>query len=152
MHRLRFRLLTEVRGGTLVEFAMVLPILALLFMGILDFSRYFFTRMTLQHAIVEGARFAVAGNALTDGSGNPMTRVESIKKVIVDNATSLDLDVNSLVVNPADGGGPGQVVTVTGSFTFEFLTPGIQAMVPGGTHTFTIGTTMKNEPFFVVTP
>lgn len=148
MHRSRWTRIAQDRGSTVIEFAMVLPVIALIFMGILDFGRYFFTRITLQHAVHEAGRFAITGNALSDANGDPMTRVESIKQVIVDNATSLDVDVNLVEVDPVDGGGPGQIVTVRSSFTFEFLTPGIQAMVPGGAHDFTVTTTMKNEPFF----
>lgn len=136
------------RGSTVIEFAMVLPFIALLFMGILDFGRYYFTRLTLQHAVHEAARFAVTGNSLEDSKGNAMTRAESIKQVILEQASELDLDVSRLDVNPADGGGPGEVVTVLGGFTFEFLTPGIKAMVPGGSHDFSISASMRNEPFF----
>lgn len=149
MKRLAFRGKDSDRGSTLLEFALVAPILTILFMGILDFGRYHFSRITLQHAIHEAARFAVTGNSLNDpNTGTPMTRAESITQVILAQASDLDLDVNRVDINPADGGGPGQVVTVTGGFTFEFLTPGMQALFPGGVHDFTVATSMKNEPFF----
>lgn len=148
MHRTHRKILGGDRGSTVIEFAMVLPFIALLFMGILDFGRYYFTRMTLQHAVHEAARFAVTGNTLEDSNGDPMSRAESIKQVIMEQASELDLDVSRLDVDPADGGGPGEVVTVIGGFTFEFLTPGIKAMVPGGSHDFTISASMRNEPFF----
>ncbi len=135
------------RGQTMIEFAMVIPIVALLFMGIFDFSRFFYTQLTLQHAIHEATRFAVTGGTLDDAQGNTMTRAESIKSVITREATALDLDVNRLIVDPADGGGPSEIVTVTGNFEFQFVTPGVNRFFPGGKHDFTVATSMKNEPF-----
>lgn len=135
------------RGQTMIEFAMVIPIVALLFMGIFDFSRFFYARLTLQHAIHEATRFAVTGGALDDGQGNTMTRVESIKSVITREATALDLDVDQLIIDPADGGGPTEIVTVTGNFEFQFVTPGVSVFFPGGKYDFTVATSMKNEPF-----
>jgi hypothetical protein len=131
----------------MVEFAMVIPIVALLVMGIFDFSRFFYARLTLQHAIHEATRFAVTGGALDDGQGNTMTRVESIKSVITREATALDLDVDQLIIDPADGGGPSEIVTVTGNFEFQFVTPGVNVFFPGGKYDFTVATSMKNEPF-----
>ncbi|MEJ2153266.1 MAG: pilus assembly protein [Gemmatimonadota bacterium] len=131
----------------MIEFAMVIPIVALLFMGIFDFSRFFYTQLTLQHAIHEATRFAVTGGTLDDAQGNKMTRVESIRSVITREATALDLDVNRLVIDPADGGGPSEVVTVTGNFEFQFVTPGVSTFFPDGKYDFTVATAMKNEPF-----
>jgi len=135
------------RGQTMIEFAMVIPIVALLFMGIFDFSRFFYTQLTLQHAIHEATRFAVTGGALDDAQGNTLTRAESIKSVITREATALNLDVDQLIVDPADGGGPSEIVTVTGNFQFQFVTPGVSTFFPSGKYDFTVATSMKNEPF-----
>jgi Flp pilus assembly protein TadG len=139
----------ETRGSTLVEFALVVPMIIVLFMGITEFGRFYFTRITLQHAVREAARFAVTGGTLPDpDTGDPMTRVESIRHVILEEAANLDLDVEGLVVDPPDGGGPSAVVTVTAEFRFEFIAPVIRQMFPGGGYDFTVATAMKNEPFF----
>src|SRR5439155_15182551 len=55
---------TRVRHGgqqaqSLVEFAMVVPILALLFLGAVDLTRAFYTYMGLQNATREAARAAI---------------------------------------------------------------------------------------------
>lgn len=44
------------RGAVAVEFAIVLPVLLLLVMGIAEFGRAYNTQMTLTHAAREGAR------------------------------------------------------------------------------------------------
>lgn len=56
------------RGSELVEFAFVLPILLLLFFGILWFARAYNTYETMTQAAREGARLAVAP-ACSDCSG-----------------------------------------------------------------------------------
>ncbi|MGH7658216.1 MAG: TadE family protein, partial [Gemmatimonadales bacterium] len=73
------------RGGTLVEMAISIPIVIMMMMGIFEFSRLYYTRVTVQHAVREAARFAVTGNTMDDAdTGDPLTRAESIKRVIRD--------------------------------------------------------------------
>ena len=47
------------RGQTLVEFALVLPIIVILLFGIIDFGLMLNHRITLQHAVREGARYGM---------------------------------------------------------------------------------------------
>jgi Flp pilus assembly protein TadG len=137
------------RGTTIVEFAIVAPLVLLLVFGVIDFSRLFYTRLTMQHAVREAVRFAVTGNVTQDpNTGQPRTRPESIRAKIVENATGLDVDVNTIQITPADGGGPGQIVTVRTDFTFEFATPVIKPFFPGGNYPFAVSSSMKNEPFY----
>lgn len=135
------------RGTSIVEFAMMIPIVMFLFMGIFDMGRYFYTQATLQHAIREAARFAVTGANGVDAQGRTVQRATAITQVIMDKATDLDLKVENLVIDPADGGGPNDVVTVTANFRFGFVTPGMQKMFSGNSHDFSVSTSMKNEPF-----
>ena len=141
------RLRSSCDGQGLVEFAMAIPIVLFLFFGVFEFGRLFYSRLTLQHAVAEATRFAVTGNVLTDSLGNPVSRLESVKTVISRNATALDVDVDRVKVDPDDAGGPGDVVRVTAEFTFHFLVPGWSAMFPDGTLSFSVSTSMKNEPF-----
>ena len=140
--------LRDARGTTVAEMAIVLPLMLLLVMGIFDFSRLFYTRITLQHAVREAVRFAVTGNASTDPDGNPLTRIESIRAKILDHAVNMDVDVDAIVVNPPDGGGPGDVVTVGTSFSYEMATPVLRPFFPGGRYDFAVSSAMKNEPFY----
>jgi len=137
------------RGTVVLEFALVAPIVILLFVGIAEFGRFYHARLTLQHAVREAGRFAVTGNTLVDpDTGQDLTRAESIRRVILDQAANLDLDVERLEIDPPDGGGPSAVVTVTAGFRFEFVAPGVRQMFPEGGHDFTISMSMQNEPFF----
>jgi Flp pilus assembly protein TadG len=136
------------RGGTLVEFAVSIPIVVLMMMGIFEFGRLYYTKVTVQHAVREAARFAVTGNTMNDpDTGDPLTRAESIKAVIRAQAQDLDIDLDRIVLDPADGGGPGDVVRVSAGFTYQVVAPGIQSLFPGGLYDFTVSTAMVNEPF-----
>jgi Flp pilus assembly protein TadG len=129
-----------------LELALAIPVVMVLFMGIFEFGRLFYARVTMQHAIAEAARFAVTGGTLNDAQGNPLTRAESIVAVIKRQAIALDVDVDNLTINPPDGGGPSQVVTVSGDFSYDFVTPGIHSVFPDAEYTFTVSTSLKNEP------
>jgi hypothetical protein len=75
------------KGGTAVEFAIALPLFIMLVVCIIEFGWYFFVQHTLQYATREGMRLALVGRTLTDPSGNPMTRVESIIRTIKEQAS-----------------------------------------------------------------
>jgi hypothetical protein len=72
------------RGNAFVEMAFaILPLFALLF-GIVDFGFAIFLRSTFQHAVREGARYAVTYNTLP-GMGHDA----SIKSIVTTNAMGL---------------------------------------------------------------
>ena len=54
-----------------MEFALVMPLVLFLFFGVFEFGRFYFARITLQHAVAEAARFAVTGSVLHDTMGTP---------------------------------------------------------------------------------
>ena len=60
--KLLIRHLRSTRGQALVEFALVLPIFAIMLFGIIDFGRYVFTANSLNNSAREAARFASVGN------------------------------------------------------------------------------------------
>jgi Flp pilus assembly protein TadG len=90
------RLFRANRGSTVLELALAIPIVMILFMGIFEFGRLFYARVTMQHAVAEAARFAVTGGTLDDDQGDSLTRAQSIVAVIQRQATALDIDVDQL--------------------------------------------------------
>jgi Flp pilus assembly protein TadG len=76
------------RGQSLVEFALALPIILLLFMGIFDFGRAIFAYNTVSNAARDGARVAIVDQRTTAG-------VSNAAQAAADQATGLGL-------NPAD--------------------------------------------------
>lgn len=58
------RLWNDERGGALVEFALVLPLLMLVLMGMVDFAQAWHTHHVMADAAREGARWAVVDDGL----------------------------------------------------------------------------------------
>jgi len=122
-------------GTALIEFALVLPILLVLAMGMIDFGRAFHMKGLLDQAAREGARIAVV--------------------------TTPDPDLVTARVNAVMGSGgyapgtvavvgpdPANMVTVTVTSTFTFITPGVFALIgasPGGDISMTGQCVMRFE-------
>jgi hypothetical protein len=142
------------RGVETVELAIILPVFLLLLFAILDFSRLFFTEITLQHAMREGGRFGVTGQRLPDPD-DPDTlqsRVDSIKQVVEEAAVGISLDAEEVSIASVHGGqgsagGPGDTFTISMSYRFSFVTPLVGQFFDDGAYTFTVSTTFRNEPF-----
>jgi len=136
-----------------VETALALPILLLVFFGIFDVSRVLVSHLAIQHAVREGARFAVTGRHLTDPNGSTpssMSRLQSIKRTVVAGArpfVTLPIDEVSVTSAGIDGGGnPGSLVTVRVVHGVSFLTP-LAEFFPNGEVVFDVASVFKNEPF-----
>jgi Flp pilus assembly protein TadG len=114
------------RGGALIEFAIVLPLLLLLVGGIVDFGILFYNKQVLTNASREGARAGIVYQI--DGAGNKIILTESDIQGIVERycedkklwtfggsslPTTTAPRVDSLTY-PSD-------LTVTVSFNYTFL-------------------------------
>src|SRR5688500_14135698 len=53
------------RGATIVEFALIIPILLTLLLGIMEWAWLARTQLTTANAVREGVRFATVGNTST---------------------------------------------------------------------------------------
>jgi hypothetical protein len=139
------RLLRANHGSGLVEFALVLPLLMSLMFGIFEFGRIGLSHLTARYAVAEAARYAVTGRQRSDPeTGEPISRAESIRQVIREKVGQLAI-ADSIVIDPPDGGGPDDLVTVSVSFTYRFFLPGLEEVIPPVD--FTVRSAMKNEPF-----
>jgi len=134
-------------GQALVEFTLVLPLLLVLFFSIIEFSLFFYTRVSLRHVVRESARFAVTGNVLTDSTGTPMTRVQSIERMILNGATGFTLSPSNITVTPADGGGPGAVVRIAVHYDYAARLPPFRIFFPNGHVNIDVATVTKNESY-----
>jgi len=147
-HRLR-QLKRSTSGQSLAEFALVLPVLLLVFMGIFEFGRFYYTRLTLQHAVREATRYAITGQTQTDPeTGEPISRANSIVSVILANTATLHVDLDGISIDPADGGGPEEIVRVRVDFGYDFEMPLVKDLLPESGVTLSYETAMRNEPFY----
>ena len=146
---------SDATGQAMVEYALVLPLIALLVFGLIDFGRLFFTELTLQNALRIAGRYAVTGNHLPNPANpsQPISRVASIKQVAQQNA--MGLDVSGLVISsqPSGGalspgaGGPGDTIQLSLTYSLALLTPIVGQFFQAGVYTFTVNTYFHNEPF-----
>lgn len=68
------------RGQAMVEFALVLPILLIILLGIMEFGLVFHEYLVVTHAAREGARVAVLGGTDTEISSAVTRAADSIDR------------------------------------------------------------------------
>jgi Flp pilus assembly protein TadG len=149
------------KGNAAVEFALALPIFAILLIGIMEFGWYFFVQHTMQYATREGMRLALVGRQLVV-SGNTLTREASIIKTVKDNAAlavnpaqvSVSIyKVSSTYTDPSgwenlqNAGTAGDYMRVRSRYVHRFFTPLIGTFFTGGTVTIQAEGTYRNEIF-----
>jgi Flp pilus assembly protein TadG len=106
------------RGAAVIEFALVLPILVLLVLGIMEFGRAYHVQTTISGAAREGARVM----ALQSDSAAAQAAAQSA-------AQPLAVSVGQINVSPSSCTTSDDVVTVTVSYPLTFLTGAFGAAV-----------------------
>lgn len=118
------------RGASTVEFALAFPILFLLTIGFIDFTRAIWGYNTLAYAAREGVRYAAVR-----GSKNPVPATEeTIAAVVKGSAVGIAPGALNVSAVWTPNNNPGSVVQVTATHQFNFWTPGI------GKQTITLNT------------
>jgi Flp pilus assembly protein TadG len=105
-------------GVSAIEFAIVLPLVFILVMGIIDISRGLYTLISIQEAAQEGAIYAAFE------PGDP-TEVRQRVVESVDDPTIATTDVTVTCPSP-------EVVAVTVEHDLELLTPVVSQWFSGG--------------------
>ena len=140
------------RGGTLVEFALVAPLLILLIMAALELAILFWVNLTLQHAVREGARYAVTGQggALRDQLAlqrivdQSMGLYQRVQPVLSINRAAVNADPASIPPGTLGAGGALLVLQIDGAW--PVASPLLQPWL-GTAYRFRVAATMRNEAF-----
>lgn len=104
------------RGQSVVELALVLPILLLLLLGMVDFGRLGAAYLSLQHAAREGVRLGITG--ATDGE---------IVERIQESAAAVDARQLTISIAPPEAERfPGAELTIELGYPFRPVTPFIE--------------------------
>jgi hypothetical protein len=147
--------MSKEKGQTLVEFALILPVLLLAIFIIVESGRMFQAYITVQHAAREGARYAVTGRWNEEFAGEPDPRVASIADVARNALAGLSLagpagyDATGRILvghyeikvfgqnpdNPSQllegyAGLPNQKMAVQVAYRLEIITPVLNAIAP----------------------
>ena len=113
------------RGQSLVEFALILPVLVILVLGIVDFGMGLRSYISLTNATREGARFAAVGNQAgaypIDCNGTTNTSV--VGRVCVALEGLKLSNVQNVTVSYPNGQMPGESVVVAANFHYQYITP-----------------------------
>jgi Flp pilus assembly protein TadG len=122
----------SIRGQSLVEFALVLPVFLLLLIGVTEFGRAWMTRNILTGASREAVRIAaVQGNAAT-----ALSRANNILS---------SAGISGASVNIADDGTPYGTCSVTVSYVFPVSVVGFLPGLGGTNFTLSTSTSMRKE-------
>jgi hypothetical protein len=127
------------RGQAMVEFAIILPVLAVLLVMAVDAGRLFFGYVALHNAARIGADFAASHAGAWDGTPNPIEQqdLDRYQLVLAQDMLSLGCDTAGSVPDPnfdPDGDGAesfadGSYVRVTLDCDFHPLTPLAEAFL-----------------------
>lgn len=104
------------RGQTLTEFAFVLPLVALLLFGIIQFGIVFHQYVTLTDAVRAGARQGAVGRHLSDPGVAVEDRVRE---------SAADLDQAKLDVDVASTWEQGEDVSVSATYPYNISLLGV---------------------------
>lgn len=117
------------RGQSLVEFALVLPVLLLILMMGIDFGRVFLGWVNLNNTARIGANFAAA-NAPQMAAGNAGS-IAAYRNLIQQDATATNCSLPNPIPNPTypDGTALGQRAHVEITCRFRLLTPIISSLL-----------------------
>ena len=104
------------QGQSLTEFALALPILALLLFAVIQFGIAFNHYVTLTDATRAGARRAAVGRQLSDPTGACQTAIRS---------SADDLDGSQLTTSCSSTWQPGADVTVNATYPYQISLLGL---------------------------
>jgi Flp pilus assembly protein TadG len=110
------------RGGTVVEFAIVLPLFCAVLFGTVDYAWYFYQKFTLAAAVQTGLRAALAVKEID--TPDPWQAAQDAAKTALDARGAISS--SSVSFSPAAGsryGGvkPGRYVILTAQYTLQSL-------------------------------
>jgi Flp pilus assembly protein TadG len=128
------------RGAELVEFALALPLLLVVFGGIVDFGLLLQRHQVLSNAAREGARLAVLPGY---GTSDVEARVQAYVREGINDPAATPLTTLTPVTLTPGVGPPFQAARVEVSFTSSFLVLGPIVNLAGGTWTLGSSITVR---------
>lgn len=116
------RLTKEQHGQSLLEFALIVPVLLLLICGIIDFGRLLYTYLHLNMAVQEAVRLG--------GLGGTDAEIQSFLQQYV----RTDSELLSITISPLPQyRESGDYITVALELPMRFVTPIVSGLVPDPT-------------------
>ena len=117
------------KGQGLVEFMLILPVLIVMFVGLLDVGRLYFSWVAVTDAAGEGAAYAASYPPEDSGDTDSIDLIRERARESSGGMVEIESDAVDVLFGSTDSGEP---ITVTVGYTFTVLTPVIAPMVPDG--------------------
>ena len=146
------------RGIAAVEFGLVALLFFTILLSIFDWSYLFFANLSMQHAVREGARYAVVGRSDLAPDATPGDRCAAVREKIRQQSWGLydrgesttvfkTIDAAGNVVTLGSGScyGANQLIIVEVTSHIAAFTPFVRRFFTNGEYDFTVAATMKNE-------
>jgi Flp pilus assembly protein TadG len=145
-------------GATVVEMAIVMPVLLLVLLSLLELSLMFFATLTMQYAAREGARYAVTGQSNLDPNASNQQRYaaviqkirtssmgmyDKLTPVISTNGTAY----SSSTYSSGMFGAAGSITVLRLDCDWKVTTPLLAVFFANGKYHFAVAATMRNEYF-----
>jgi Flp pilus assembly protein TadG len=138
--------------------AIVAPVFLLIFLGLVEFGFMFFSNLTMQYAVREGARYAITGQANLDPNTGSQQRYAAVIANIRDNSLGMyDKLAPVIAVNGksytstqySNGmfGAPGAIIVLQLDCDWVVVTPILSSFFTNGKYHFSVAATMRNEYF-----
>ena len=141
--------LRDARGNSIIEAALIMPILMMVTFGIVDFGILFYKHLALENAVSQAVRYGITGN-----TAGGMSRQDSMKAVLRAAAPTLNIQDSDITFSRLAGGnwvnglgGPGDVERLSINYTHQvlILAPFFR---PSGQIVLHAESAMKNEDRF----
>jgi Flp pilus assembly protein TadG len=151
-HRRLVKRLRDARGNSMVEAAIITPLLLFLTFAIVDFATAFYAYLALENGVSQALRFGITGNLSGD-----LNHEESIKKAMRDATPFLTIEDGDFTfshLTPGEGdwepgtGDPNDISKVTVNYEWALMTPIVRELFPAGAFNIRVESAMKNEPRF----
>jgi Flp pilus assembly protein TadG len=146
-------------GASAVEFALIAPLLFFLLFAAIEMGLIYWANLTMQHAVREGARYAVTGQSNLDTGATPQRHLAIIQN-IRNNSMGLYNKLNTAISinngtpssDPATYaagmfGNPGDILILRLDCTWRVMTPFLIPFFQDGQYRFSVAATMRNEAF-----
>ncbi len=153
-------------GAAVVEFALVSAVYLFLVLLVIEFGLLFWIDLTMQHAVREGARYAITGQSNLDPNASNQQRylavIEKMKQQSMGHWDSVHPQISitrdgSTQAYPDQGsystgmfGTPGEIVVIRVDCTWPMLPP-LRTLLGSVTsqtdYRFSVAATMRNEAF-----
>jgi hypothetical protein len=147
-----FRRLSDSQGNTLLEAAIITPLLLLVTFAVIDFGALFYVNLALQNGVSQATRYGVTGNVMPG-----LTLEDSIMTAMRQSTPTLTLDDSAFVFSHLTPGGtvwiggtaaPGDIERVTVNYNWQIMTPFISPFFTNGQINFSVQSSMKTESKF----